>query len=135
MYYKKGIIFAKISNTLCNTIVYTLDISFNTSKLQKLANDDRLATRKLGALRAELFRMRLDDLAAATTLEDVRFLPGHYHELKEDRKGQWACDLDQPYRLIFQPHEDPISEDGDGKYVWIEITGVEIMEITNYHGK
>ncbi len=135
MYYKKGIIFAKISNTLCNTIVYTLDISFNTSKLQKLANDDRLATRKLGALRAGLFRMRLDDLAAATTLEDVRFLPGHYHELKEDRKGQWACDLDQPYRLIFQPHEDPIPEDGDGKYVWIEITGVEIMEITNYHGK
>ncbi|MDE6091063.1 MAG: type II toxin-antitoxin system RelE/ParE family toxin [Duncaniella sp.] len=100
-----------------------------------MANDNRLAVRKLGAVRAELFMMRLDDLSAASTLEDVRNLPGHYHELKEDRKGQWACDLDQPYRLIFQPHEDPIPEDADGKYIWIEIKGVEILEIANYHGK
>lgn len=112
-----------------------MDITFRTSKLQKLANDDRLAVRKLGALRAELFRTRLDDLAAALTLENVRHLPGHYHELKEDRKGQWACDLDQPYRLIFQPHENPIPEDENGIYLWIEITGVEILEIANYHGK
>lgn len=100
-----------------------------------MANDDRLATRKLGPKRADLFGQRLDDLRAATTLEDVRYLPGNYHELKEDRKGQWACDLDQPYRLIFQPHEEPIPEDENGRYIWIEITGVEIVEITNYHGK
>lgn len=100
-----------------------------------MANDDRLAIRQLGARRAQLFQTRLDDLAAALTLEDVRNLPGHYHELTADRKGQWACDLDQPYRLIFQPHEDPIPEDENGKYIWIEITGVEIIEITNYHGK
>ena len=112
-----------------------MNITFHTAKLQKIANDNRLAVRKLGALRAELFRMRLDDLSAAFSLEDVRNLPGHYHELKEDRKGQWACDLDQPYRLIFQPHEDPIPEDRNGKYIWIEIKGIEILEITNYHGK
>lgn len=100
-----------------------------------MANDDRLAIKKLGAIRAALFKTRLDDLAAAASLEDVRFLPGHFHELKEDRKGQWACDLDQPYRLIFQPHEDPIPEDENGKYIWIEIKGVEVLEITNYHGK
>lgn len=100
-----------------------------------MANDERLAIRKLGALRAELLKTRLDDLAAAHTLEDVRNLPGHYHELKEDRKGEWACDLDQPYRLIFKPHEDPIPEDKYGRYIWIEITGVEILDITNYHGK
>lgn len=99
------------------------------------ANDDRLAARKMGTLRAELFKIRLDDLRAADTLEDVRYLPGNYHELTADRKGQWACDLDQPYRLIFQPHENPIPEDENGKYIWIEITGVEILEITNYHGK
>ena len=74
-------------------------------------------------------------MRAADTLEDVRYLPGNYHELTADRKGQWACDLDQPYRLIFQPHENPIPEDENGKYIWIEITGVEILEITNYHGK
>lgn len=112
-----------------------MEISFQNSKLMKMANDERLAVRKLGTLRAGLFRMRLDDLAAAATLEDVRYLPGHYHELTTDRKGDWACDLDQPYRLIFRPHEDPIPEDKDGKYIWLEIKGVEIIEISNYHGK
>lgn len=100
-----------------------------------MANDDRLAAKKLGALRAKLFKDRLDDLVAVSNLEEVRFLPGHFHELKGDRKGQWACDLDQPYRLIFQPHEEPIPEDENGKYIWIEIKGVEILDITNYHGK
>lgn len=77
----------------------------------------------------------MTQLADATTLEDVKLLPGHYHELSADRKGQWACDLIQPYRFIFVPHENPIPQDADGKYIWIEIKGVEITEITNSHGK
>lgn len=112
-----------------------MDITFSDKKLLKMANDESLAIRKLGSIRAKLYKARLDDIDAAITLEDVRHLPGNYHELTGDRKGQWACDLDQPYRLIFQPHEDPIPTDENGKYIWIEITGVEIIEITNYHGK
>ena len=112
-----------------------MDITFSNRKLLKMANNERLAIRNLGSVRAKLYKARLDDIDAAITLEDVRHLPGNYHELTADRKGQWACDLDQPYRLIFQPHEDPIPTDVNGKYIWIEITGVEIIEITNYHGK
>lgn len=112
-----------------------MDITFSDKKLLKMANNESLAIRKLGSVRARLYKARLDDIDAAITLEDVRHLPGNYHELTADRKGQWACDLDQPYRLIFQPHEDPIPTDVNGKYIWIEITGVEIIEITNYHGK
>lgn len=89
----------------------------------------------MGAQRTRLYLKRIDDLYNAQTLEDVRYLPGNYHELKGDRKGEWACDLDQPYRLIFQPLEDPIPTDKDGKYIWVEIKGVEIIEIANYHGK
>ena len=82
---------------------------------------------------AELFKQRLDDLRAAETLEDVRHLPGHYHEMRENRKGQWACELDQPYRLIFEPHENPIPTNEHAQYIWLEIKGVEIVEIVNYH--
>jgi toxin HigB-1 len=110
-----------------------VNITFADKNLGKLANDDRKRVQKLGKLRADLLKLRLNQLASATTLEDVRHLPGKYHELKDDRKGQWACDLDQPYRLIFKPHENPIPTDPDGKYIWIEITGVEVIEITNYH--
>ena len=77
--------------------------------------------------------MRLDQLRASKTLEDVRYQAGRFHELTGDRKGQWACDLDHPYRLIFKPQENPIPSTEDGNYIWIEILGVEILEIVDYH--
>lgn len=110
-----------------------MDISFDDNKLRKYANNDKQAIRKLGQRRADLYKQRLDDLFDASTLEDVRYLPGNYHELKGNRKGQWACDLDHPYRLIFEPHEDPIPTDESGQYIWLEIKGVEIIEIVDYH--
>lgn len=110
-----------------------MKISFGDRKLEKLANDYRKCQKEFGRIRAKLYNKRLLDLLNADTLEDVRNLPGHYHELKEDRKGQWACDLDQPYRLVFEPHENPIPTDKSGKYIWLEIKGVEILKITDYH--
>lgn len=110
-----------------------MDITFSDSKLRKYANTDKLAIKKLGHKRAKLYKQRLDDLMDASTLEDVRHLPGKYHELKRNRKGQWACHLDQPYRLIFKPHEHPIPINNSGQYLWIEIKGIEIVEITDYH--
>jgi proteic killer suppression protein len=110
-----------------------MNITFKSKKLQKAANNDRLLIKEFGKLRAEKIRLRLTQLEDALTLEDVRYLAGNYHELINDRKGQWACDLDQPFRLIFEPHENPIPTDKDGRYIWIEITGVEIIEIVNYH--
>lgn len=112
-----------------------MKITFNDKKLEKLANDFKKCQKQMGQIRAKLYNKRLGDLRNVLSLEDVRHLPGHYHELTGDRKGQWACDLDQPYRLVFEPHEQPIPIDEDGKYIWLEIKGVEIIEITNYHGK
>lgn len=112
-----------------------MGITFQDKKLKKYADDYNKCVKKLGQARADLYMQRIGDLYDAETLEDVRNLPGHYHELVQNRKGQWACDLDGPYRLIFTPHERPIPTDANGKYIWIEIQGVEIIEITNYHGK
>lgn len=89
--------------------------------------------KELGKQRATILRRRLTQLEDATTLDEVRNLPGNYHELKNDRKGQWACDLDQPYRLVFTPHEKPIPTNIDGQYNWLAIFGVEVIEIINYH--
>jgi proteic killer suppression protein len=110
-----------------------MEITFIDKKLEKLANDNRKRVKAHGKLRADKLNVRLDDLRDASTLEDVRYLAGNYHELTGNRKGQWACDLDQPYRLIFQPMEKPVPSDEHGKYIWIEIKGVEIIEITDYH--
>ena len=110
-----------------------MEIIFNDNKLEKLANDYRKCQKVMGQQRAKLYNIRLGDLTKAETLEDVRNLPGNYHELTKNRKGQWACDLDQPYRLIFEPQENPVPTDISGKYIWFKIKGVEIIEITDYH--
>ncbi len=112
-----------------------MNITFNRKQLEKLSNDYKKCQKVMGQTRAKLFQKRLGDLLNAHSLEDVRFLPGRYHELTGNMKGKWACDLDQPYRLIFEPYESPIPTDADGKYLWAEIRGVEIVEISDYHGK
>lgn len=110
-----------------------MNITFGNKRLEKCAMDKSRCERQMGKIRSALYLRRIANLVAAETLEDVRYLPGHYHELSGDRKGQWACDLDQPYRLVFRPHEDPIPQDVDHHYVWAEILGVEITEIVDYH--
>ena len=110
-----------------------MNLNFSDNKLEKYANNDRTGSKKLGEKRFKKYKQRLDQLKASKTLEDVRFQPGRFHELTSDRKGQWACELDHPYRLIFEPQENPIPIDSDGKYIWVEIKGVEIIEIDDYH--
>ena len=110
-----------------------MKITFSNKKLEKLVNSDREMVRELGSLRTATLNMRLSQLKLASNLEEVRHLPGNYHELKKNRKGQWSCDLDQPYRLIFTPQENPIPTNADGQYIWIEISGLEVIEIINYH--
>lgn len=110
-----------------------MKISFSTRKLERIANNIKNCQRELGTSCAKRFQKRLEALRLADSLEDVRNLPGRFHELTENRKGQWACDLEHPYRLIFEPHEDPVPEDENGVYIWCEIKGVEIIEITDYH--
>lgn len=110
-----------------------MNITFADRKIRKYANDDRLALKEFGKTRFEFFKKRMNALHMAENLEELRHLPGNWHELKNERKGQWACDLDQPYRLIFEPQEKPIPTDQSGKYIWSEIKAVKIIEITNYH--
>ncbi len=110
-----------------------MKISFKNKTLEKYANNDRIGLKKLGDQKFKKLKQRLDQLKASKTLEDVRFQPGRFHELTGNRKGQWACTLDQPYRLIFEPQENPIPTDDDGKYIWVEIKAVKIIKIDDYH--
>ena len=108
-------------------------ITFADRKLHKYANKDSLAIQKMGANRAKLFKQRLGQLDAADNFTDLIHLPGHYHQLKDNRKDQWACNLDSPYRLIFAPAVDPIPKDKDGKQILKDINALVIIEVINYH--
>ena len=111
-----------------------MDIAFSTIKLQKTLNTQNLLVKVHGPDRARRIRKRLDDLNAATTLEDIRSLPGRCHELTGDRAGQLALDLDHPYRLIFTPAHDPFPVKDDGGLDWTAVTAVVILGVEDYHG-
>ncbi len=110
-----------------------MEIRFRTKHLEKLAIDPKYCQKKLGTRGAKEFLKRINALYDADTLEDVRNLPGNFHELTTNRKGQWACNLEHPNRLIFVPTAEPIPSDNDGRYLWFEIVAVEITEMVDYH--
>jgi proteic killer suppression protein len=112
-----------------------VDITFDNTRLEKLINDTKQLQKEFGIVMADIIRLRMDDLSSVKTLEDVRNLPGKYHELTSDRKGQIATHLKQPKRLIFVPDHDPIPINEGGGMDWKKINRIKIIEITDYHGK
>lgn len=110
-----------------------MDILFKDAALARLANDSKLAKRRLGTARASLLRRRLDDLRDAEALETMRNLPGGCHELKGDLAGWLSVDLDGPYRLYFQPAHNPLPSKPDGGLDWTKVTAIEVIEIGNPH--
>lgn len=110
-----------------------MDIVFNNRKFEKECNNQRLLETNHGADRAKRIRRRLDNLRAANVLEDMRNLPGRCHELIQDRAGQLSLDLDHPYRLIFEPADEPIPTKPDGGIDWNKVTAVRILGVEDTH--
>ena len=108
-------------------------IEFKTKELRKCAEDYRYASKILGMVCAKKLFQRLAQLETASSFEDLRFAVGRFHELTENRKGQWSFDLEHPKRLIITPITLPIPIDADGKYIWADITDALLVEIVDYH--
>lgn len=112
-----------------------MDIIFITSKLEKVFNNQKLLVRTYGEQQAIRIRRRLDELRAAVTLEDLRYLPqARCHELRGNRAGQLSVDLVHPYRLIFTPAHNPVPRKADGGLDWSRMTAVEIIAVEDTHG-
>ncbi len=110
-----------------------MEIFFADRKLQKQCQSARALQKAHGITRARRILRHLNVLIQASTLADIRHSPGRCHELTGDRAGQFALDLDHPYRLIFIPEHDPTPRKEDGGINWQEITRVTILAVEDYH--
>lgn len=110
-----------------------MDLEYKNRELRKCAEQTGYAQRKLGAEQAKAYLRRINMLKAAVCFEDLRNVPGHFHELHQDRKGQWSFDLNGPYRLIVTPLLTPIPTNASGGYDWSKIRCAVVVEIVNYH--
>lgn len=110
-----------------------VEVTFKSKKLQKVCNSDAELKKEYGKNCAKKFRARLDDLAAASTLDTFRSLPGRCHELKGDRKGQLSLDLAHPLRLLFEAAGDDVQYKEDGGLDWKSVKSVVILEVEDTH--
>lgn len=114
-----------------------MEISFESNRLQKEFENEKKLLKKQGAKRANLIKQRIAEIHAATSLEDLRNLPGprlHQHSRMTGHKAVFSVDLDHPYRLLFEANHDPEPELPGGGVDWIKVTKILIKEITDPHG-
>lgn len=112
-----------------------MDIIFISNQLQKRFNNRQKLVKVYGAQRARKIAMHMANLRAAEALSDMQHFPGRCHPLRADRAGQFALSLDGPYRLIFEPANEPLPRHPSGDLDLTQVTSVRILEVENYHDK
>jgi proteic killer suppression protein len=111
-----------------------MEIAFGSRKMEKLCNSEKEMRAKLGDRAMKALQLRLAQIKAADTLDDLGKVPGaRCHELTADRKGQLAVDLVHPRRLILEPDHNPLPAKPDGGLDRQKVTRVVVLEIADYH--
>ena len=110
-----------------------MEISYANIRILKICTDEKVARKELGNEGAKILKNRLEQMHEVENLEKLRFVPGDWHELAGDRKGQLACSLRGLDRLVFTPANDPRPTKPDGGLDWSQVTAVMNLEIVDYH--
>ena len=110
-----------------------MDIVFGNNKLRKSFGSDAAIQKEYGR-QAKVIKVRMAILRNAKNLADVPTSnPERCHQLKADRKGQFAVNLKKSYRLIFEPDHEPIPRKDDGGIDLEKVTKIKIIEVVDYH--
>ncbi len=98
-----------------------MKIVYNNKSIEKVCTNASIAEKKYGAEMAKKIQMRIDQIKASDSVEQmIQFHLGRCHLLKGNRKNQYAVDLVHPQRLIFEKKGN-------------EIHIANILEIIDYH--
>jgi proteic killer suppression protein len=85
-----------------------------------------------GERQARKIMKRISVLRTAASIREVPTAPpDRCHALTGDRAGQYAVDLEHPYRLVFRPYMDPPS--GTSSVNRSSVTSIEIVTVEDYH--
>ena len=96
-------------------------VEYNSKRIEKVCTDASVAERKFGPRMAEAIQLRIDQISAADSVEEMlQYHIGRCHPLKGNRKNQYAVDLVHPNRLVFEKKGD-------------QVCIANIMEIVDYH--
>ena len=114
-----------------------MDIIFSSKKLQKQLSEAKVMVKVHGSRRTALLKVIMTQLRAAPNLgvfAPPYSPPNRCHELKGNKKGQLSVDLDHPYRLLFEPINDPLPMRPEGGLDWLKVTAIQIRGVEDTHG-
>lgn len=98
-----------------------MDIRYKNKALERLCTVASAAAKKYGQEMSQKIQMRIDQIRAAESIEQMlQYRIGRCHQLHHNRSGQYAVDLVQPMRSVFECEK-------------AEIQIACIIEIIDYH--
>ncbi|NLX75723.1 MAG: hypothetical protein GXZ13_07885 [Synergistaceae bacterium] len=91
-----------------------MQIEYKNKKLKNLCTNIKVAKKELPNVEAEKLLKAIGLIEAAYSLHDViSYSPFHFHNLKGDRKGEYAIDINgrrSSYRLIIKPIDEDVPD-------------------------
>jgi toxin HigB-1 len=109
-------------------------IWFKSKRLARTFSSEAELRKAYGDAQARKIQVRMKALQSAPRLVDVPTIPpDRRHQLKGDRAGQFAVDIAQPYRIVFEPKAARTQGKG-GKIDLAEVTEIVILGVEDYHG-
>lgn len=110
-----------------------MKIQFSNNKIAKKLENASAIKKHFGDM-AKKISMRLDDIRAVPNLAVLKQIPqAGCHELKGNRKGEWAVSISVNHRLIFELDHNPIPLKEDGAIDEIVITDIVVTGTEDYH--
>ncbi|WP_423129819.1 type II toxin-antitoxin system RelE/ParE family toxin [Gaoshiqia sp. Z1-71] len=110
-----------------------MKIAYKTSKLEKQLTVAKEMQKAFGTM-AKKVNQRIKEITASANIEVLKTIPAaRCHELKGDKKGQFAVDISGNYRIIFEPDQNPIPVRDDNSIDCIKITDIKILGTEDYH--
>ena len=99
-----------------------MDVVFKNNRLKRCYERQQEGVKKWGPKIARVYVDRVNRLYAVRTAHELSAFPElRFHPLEGDRKGEWAMDLDEYWRLIvtFQDRN---------------MTVVRVKEVSDHYG-
>ncbi|MBE0336042.1 plasmid maintenance system killer protein [Paenibacillus sp. 28ISP30-2] len=104
-----------------------MNISYTSTKLEKVLTNERLIKREYTAFYKKLIN-RMSELRAANNLDEIPHVPPpNRHKLSGDYNDCWGIDVSKNYRIVLRPIGDWESTDLK------TIRNVEIITVEDYH--
>jgi toxin HigB-1 len=107
-------------------------IEFKTKKLKNQCENHLIANKDFGVNIGKKLIQRINELQAATSLLDIKSIhSARLHQLKGNRKNEFAVDLFAQYRLVFSVKDNQKKEENEYENIAI----IRIEEVVDYHGE